>query len=103
MAELPDPPNNVGKSGRAKHPDGTYFDFKVVDEIRLFQSTYPQKVIYLQRLQFDDQRIELRLGYYVIGKKPKMAGRWVWGQFATMLPKEDFAKVISLAKEKSWF
>ena len=102
MVILPDLPNNIGKRRRAKHPDGTYSYFKVVDEIKLIQSTYTKKAIYLQEIHFDDQRIELRLGYYVIGKKPKMAGKWVWGQYATMMPIDDFTKIIQMAQEKGW-
>lgn len=100
MAELPDLPNNIGKRRRAKDPSGSFFNFTILDEIRIFQSTHPQKAIYLQRIRFDDERIEFRLGYYVIGKKPKMAGKWVWGQFATMLPAEDFMRLVQQAQEK---
>ncbi len=74
MVALPDLPSNIGKRRRAKHPDGTYFYFTIVDEIRLIQSTAPHKALYLQQIQFDDKRIELRLGYYVIGKNPRWPG-----------------------------
>jgi hypothetical protein len=42
------------------------------------------------------------IGYYVIGKKPRMAGKWVWGQFATMLPIGDFVKLVKLAQDRGW-
>jgi len=104
MVILPDLPDNIGKRRRAKHPDGTFFYFKIVDEIKFIQSTHEEKAIYLQKNQFEEtQRIEFRLGYYIIGKKPKMAGKWVWGQFATMLPAEDFVRIIHQAQDKGWF
>jgi hypothetical protein len=46
--------------------------------------------------------VEVRLGYYIIGKLPKMHGKWVWGQFATFLPLGDFRKLIGLAEKKGW-
>jgi len=102
MDELPPPPSNIGKRRTAKHKDGSYFHFTVIDEVSIFQSELPTKAIYLQRLQFEDGRIELRLGYYIIGKLPRSAGKWVWGQFATMLPTEDFIKIVQLAQAKGW-
>ena len=63
----------------------------------------PRKLIYLQQLKFEsDGRTELRLGYYIIGKKPAMRGRWVWGQFATMMPVADFRQIVKIAKRKGW-
>ena len=75
----------------------------MLDEITRIQSNYPAKAIYLQQLQWEnDGRIELRLGYYIIGKKPKVAGKWVWGQFATMIPVEDFRAIIHEATKRGW-
>jgi hypothetical protein len=77
--------------------------FTVLDEVVQIQSTNPDKAIYLQRLQFqDDGRIELRLAYYIIGKERRMAGKWVWGQFATMMPEEDSRVIVRKATEKGW-
>jgi len=42
----------------------------------------------------------VRLGYYIIGKKPKMKGPWVWGQYATLMPMRDFRDLIRMAEEK---
>jgi hypothetical protein len=100
----PPPPNNIGKHRSAKMPDGSRFHFTIADEIRVPHSGRSNnKLIYLQRLRFDkDGRVELRLGYYVIGKKKRMRGRWLWGQFATMLPVADFKGIIRRAKEKGW-
>jgi hypothetical protein len=61
-----------------------------MDEITRQHTGVDTKIICLQLLRFDeDGREQIRVGYYVIGKKPKMGGRWVWGQFATMMPLED--------------
>jgi hypothetical protein len=96
-------PCNIGKRRTITDIDGNKLYFTVLDEITRIQSDYPVKAIYLQRLQWeDDGRIELRLAYYIIGKKPKMAGKWVWGQFATMIPVEDFRAIIHEATDRGW-
>jgi hypothetical protein len=103
MDNLPPLPNNIGKRRTITDIFGETRYFKILDEINLISSTYGEKAIYLQRIQFEeDDRIELRLGYYIIGKKPKMAGRWVWGQYATMMPRADFAEIIKQAHAQGW-
>lgn len=95
--------SNVGRKGSITDIEGRKQSFTVVDEVRRRQSTDPEKTICLQRLRFDrDGRTELRLCYYIIGKKPRMAGKWVFGQFATMMPAEDFQAIVSRAEEEDW-
>jgi len=66
--------------------------YRITDQVAQPQSDKPKKLLCLQRIAFDDDgRIELRLAYYIIGKKGKMRGRWVWGQYAAFLPAKDFA------------
>jgi hypothetical protein len=101
---LPSLPSNIGKSGTLRlPPDGKILRFKIVDEIRRVQSDLPEKFICLQRIEFDDGREQFRLGYYIIGKLPKMKGRWVWGQFATLVPQQDFVAILREAEKRGWF
>jgi hypothetical protein len=95
-------PCNIGKRRVITDIDGNEHHFVVLDELTRIQSGYPGKAIYLQRFQWDDGRIELRLGYYIIGKKGRTAGKWVWGQFATMIPAEDFKVIIREAEDRGW-
>jgi len=96
-------PDNIGKRGKFISPEKHVSYIKIIDEIRRQQSNYSPKVIYLQRVQLEDNRIELRLCYYVIGKVGRAKGKWVFGQFATLLPKEDFQVIIDEAKARAWF
>jgi hypothetical protein len=98
----PPPPCNVGEPCRAKHPNGKTLHHTIMDEIHIYQSGSKTKLIYLQRIKLSNGREELRLGYYIIGKKPAMRGRWVWGQYATFLPVRDFKRIISKARSKGW-
>ena len=91
-------PSNIGKRGTMVFPpDGVRRRFTITDEIRKLQSDNRDKLIVLQRIRFERGRKEIRLGYYIIGKKPKMKGRWVWGQFAALMPLRDFRVLIRRA------
>ena len=99
----PEETNHKGKKGQTKDPaDGTISKYTIVDEIVIPQSDAPHKLIYLQKIEFESKKIELRLCYYIIGKLPKMKGKWVFGQYATFLPEEDFKKIINKARKKGW-
>lgn len=100
---LPPYPNNINKQGRMIDIDGKHMAITILDEIRRPQSDYPSKLIILQKIQFNESKvIQFRLAYYIIGKKPAMAGKWVFGQFATLMPEEDFKYIVDEAKRKGW-
>lgn len=101
---LPILPENIGKRRKLKDINGQVQAFTVLDEIKKQQSDHPEKAIYLQKIRHDTNgHIELRLGYYIIGKQPRMAGKWVWGQYATMMPVKDYVEIYEEAKAKGWF
>ena len=57
----------------------------------------------MQRIEFENgPHTEIRLGYYVIGTKPKMKDKWVWGQFAVLMVLDDFKALIREAETKGW-
>lgn len=102
MAIIPIP-QNIGKKGRVVDIAGQPRTFLILDEVVRPETNNPEKVIYLQKIQFqDNQKIVYRLAYYIIGKKPKMAGKWVFGQFATTMAAEDMVYVFQAAKERGW-
>lgn len=100
----PSLPVTIGKKGKAIIPvTNRIRRYEIIDEIKTLPNKSKTKAIYLQLLKFDDNIIELCLGYYIIGKKPKMKDNWTWGQFATMLQMRDFKKIYKLAEKKNWF
>ncbi len=99
-SNYPPLPDNRNKKGKNVFPDGYVVRFTITDEIRKPQSDAPHKIIYLQRVEFDDKRVELRLCYYIIGKLPKMKGKWVFGQYATFLPTKDFKAIVNEARKR---
>jgi hypothetical protein len=106
--EPPEPPSRKGTRSWIPEPTGEKYWFEIVDEVRQRQSRFAAgtsegKILCLQLLRFDESGMEeMRLGYYIIGKKPRMLGKWVWGQFATMMPMEDFRALMDKAREKGW-
>jgi hypothetical protein len=93
MAYAP-PPNHIGQIVKGGN--------KILDEIHIYQRGSKTKLIYLQKIKLSSGREELRLGYFIIGKKPAMRGRWVWGQYATFLPAGDLKRIVGIAKRKGW-
>lgn len=97
--------SRIGQKGVIVQPitkEKVYFE--ILDEILMPQSGAKNKRLCFQKIMFTkDKRIELRLGYYIIGKKPKMRGKWVWGQFSMMIPIKDFIVLIEEAKSRGWF
>lgn len=96
-------PDNVGRRTKWKSIRGELREVTIVGEIRRIQSNNPHKVICLQQLRFDHTgEVEFRLGYYMIGVKPRMRGRWTWGQFAVLIPARDFTWIIRQAQRLGW-
>ncbi len=103
MTTQPTPPSRVGKTTRRKYINGEPMTYTVLDEIVHIPPSNPGKAIYLQMLQFeDDGRKEMRLCYYMIGHRPRGRGKWLYGQFAAMVRREDFDQIMSKAREKGW-
>jgi hypothetical protein len=100
----PELPNNIGKKRMIPAIDGRERHFIIEDEIIHPQSNSNRKIIVLQKMRFvEEDRIEFRFGYYMIGLKPKVRGRWVWGQFCLLIPQEDLLAVLDEAKRRKWF
>jgi hypothetical protein len=93
-----------GNSGRSvMPPDGRHVRYVVIDEVRAFQDRAKDKIVMLQLMELEDKRREVRVGYYIIGKLPKMHGKWVWGQYAAFMPLGIFKRLIANATKRGWF
>ena len=100
----PEWPSRIGKKGKMISPDGTPLYFVIEDEIKHEAATGPDKVLYLQKIRhLEDGVVELRFCYYIIGKSPRMKGKWVFGQFAPFVFPVDFRAIVNEAKNRGWF
>jgi hypothetical protein len=94
-------PDHVGTKGKiVVPPNKTVLNFTIKDEIVRRQSGKPDKCLCLQKIEFEDKREEIRLGYYILDKKSRMPGKWVWGRFAALMPTDDFRALFREAEKK---
>jgi hypothetical protein len=102
-SQPPPVPKNIGKRKKLFSIHGQLRHFRIEDEITRFQSGGKHKVIVFQKIRFEhNNRQEFRFGYYMLGVKQGMKGRWVWGQFCLMIPKKDLRALIREAKKRRW-
>jgi hypothetical protein len=95
-------PSRIGKSTRTRRIDGTPLHYTVEDEVSFVAPSNPGKAFYLHKLRFEDGRVEFRICYYMIAYKPRMKGKWAFGQFAPMMTGEEMAMLFRRAQEKGW-
>lgn len=95
------PEPDYKKSGTMKDIEtGKRIPFKIEKEIRLRQTNKPDKIFVLQELTFSNRNKEIRVGYYIVGKKGKMKNKWAWGQFCPFFPRKDLEELIKKAQEE---
>lgn len=101
--KLPPFPDSKGRQTGWKSIRGKRRRVTIEDHIQRLQSGSKEKLIVLQKLRYDGTRsFELRLGYYMIGVRPRMKGKWTWGQFATIIPAKDFRAIVKSAQKRKW-
>jgi len=87
--------------GRARRIEGGSRSFKVNNYASIVPSNSKgDKVAVLEEIEFEDGNKELRVGYYIIGRKGRRKGKWFWGQYALFIPATDLIKLIERGKEK---
>jgi hypothetical protein len=95
-------PSRKHKSTHRKTIDGTPLVYRVDDEEVFLALSNSEKAFALQRLLFDDGHIEYRICYYMIARKPRMRGKWAFGQFAPMMTTDEMLLLFQKAIAKGW-
>jgi len=94
-------PLSFSLEGRARRVNGGSRSFRVKEFVSIVPSNSKgDKLALLEELEFEDGSKELRLGYYKIGHRGRMKGKWAWGQYALFIPADDLLKLIERGKEK---
>jgi hypothetical protein len=71
----------------------------MVDYILHQQSNNPDKYIILELMRLPwRKKPELRIGYYILGKKRSVLGKWRWGQSAVLVPQKDIPALFKKAQ-----
>lgn len=94
-------PLRFSLEGQCRKIDDGSRKFEVKDYVSVVPSNSDgDKVVLLEKIEFEDGSKEFRLGYYIIGHKGRFKGKWAWGQFAPFIPAEDLTKLMERAREK---
>lgn len=108
-AEGPSRPERVNEITVTRDIAGMPLVYRVEDEV-VVESTNEGKLFYLQKLRhfdrtaecFESGAVEYRLCYYMIAHKPRMKGKWAFGQFAPMMTPAELQAVFEAARQKGW-
>lgn len=97
----PSLPSRLNKETKRKDINGDKMHYTVVDENIFVAPSNPEKAFAIHKLKFSNDREEYRIGYYMIAKKPRVRGKWAWGQSAPMMTKEEAKMIVEHLKK--WF
>ncbi|HKO19198.1 MAG TPA: hypothetical protein VJU82_09965 [Acidobacteriaceae bacterium] len=95
-------PSRLGKVTQRKGIDGSPLIYEVEDEEVFVAPSNAGKAFSLQKLRFSDGRIEFRICYYMIAHKPRMKGKWAFGQFAPMMTPQELEMIMDIVCQKGW-
>jgi hypothetical protein len=96
------PKSRIGKKTYRKKIDGSPLVYEVIDE-EIFQApSNERKAFCLQKLRLEDGQEIFRIAYYMIAEKPRMRGKWAYGQFAPMMTKEEMEIIFEKITAKGW-
>lgn len=104
----PLPPSRKGAITRTERIDGSPLVYRVEDEDIFIAPSNPRKAFLLHKLGVDDGNgvengsVMFRIGYYMIAHKPRVKGKWAWGQFAPMMTPEELDLIVRRLREKGW-
>ncbi|MFA4836070.1 MAG: hypothetical protein WC749_08400 [Dehalococcoidia bacterium] len=96
------PKSRIGLTTTRKTIDGKPLVYTVIDEDIFLAPSNKRKAFCLHRLRFEDGREEFRIAYYMISEKPRMRGKWAYGQSAPMMTKEELILIFERARGKGW-
>lgn len=96
---------DIGRKGKIflKREAWTFFpQSNLKDKVFIFErlkkENHSGKLAYKKSWNRGD--IEYRLGYFIRGKIGRANGKWIWGQFCPMIPKNDLGKLLKKAKKE---
>jgi hypothetical protein len=95
-------PIRLGKTTRTKAIDGKPVVYTVIDEDIFLAPSNDKKAFALHKIRHASGREEFRIGYYMIAHRPRMRGKWAWGQYAPMMTAQDMQMIFQRAKAKGW-
>jgi hypothetical protein len=102
MTNVPSLPSRLNKTTRRKAIDGSPLEYTVVEEEVFPASSNTGKAFCLHKLQYSSGKVEFRIGYYMIAHKPRVRGKWAWGQYAPIMTAEEMKMIFNRIKARGW-
>lgn len=96
------PKTRLGKKPFRKTIDGKPMVYEVVDEEIFLAPSDSRKAFCLHKLRFEDGHVNFRFAYYMIAEKTGRKGKWVFGQYAPMMTKEEMVMIYDKIRAKGW-
>jgi len=96
------PKSRLGHKSHIQTIDGKQTSYEVVDEELFLAPSNNRKAFCLHKLRFGDGREVFRIAYYMIAEKPRMRGKWAYGQFAPMMTEEEMRMIFEKVRAKGW-
>ncbi len=96
------PKSRRGQKSYRKTIDGKPMIYEVIDDDIFLAPSNNRKAFCLHKIRFNDGTELFRIAYYMIAEKPRMRGKWAYGQFAPMMTKEEMTLIFEKAKAKGW-
>lgn len=95
-------PTRLGKITKTKGINGEPLVYTVIDEDIFLAPSNDQKAFCLYKIRHSNGKDEFRIGYYMIAQRPRMKGKWAWGQFAPIMTAQEMSIIFDRAKTKGW-
>ena len=90
------------RRGMTRSSDGVDRHFEITHEVSEFEGDEKRKRVVLQRLRYDDNRIQIRFGYYNYGLKAETKGKWVWARSTPIMDYSLFSSLLAKARTNNW-
>jgi len=96
---------DIGRKGKFyfRRQAWTFLPQSNLDE-KVFIFERLEKVKYTGKLAYGETwkrgELEYRIGYFIVGRNGRTKGKWVWGQFCSLIPADDLSKLLEKARAK---
>jgi hypothetical protein len=104
----PLPTSRKGVITKTEKIDGSPMIYRVEDDAIFEAPSNPAKAFLLQKLVFDEGQgfesgpVMFRIAYYMIANRPRIKGKWAYGQFAAMMTPAELKVIVRRMEEKGW-
>jgi hypothetical protein len=99
---IPPLPSRLNKTTKTKNIKGEPIEYTVVEEDVFQAPSNEKKAFCLHKIRHISGKEEFRIGYYMIAHKPRVKGKWAWGQYAPIMSAQEMKMIFEKVKAKGW-